>query len=76
MNFDMEISLKEMGIIMLPITGTLLGLVYAGLIYWLDSALAKLRYSGAILENSIVADGRLLLDLLVGASLVIDHRGN
>lgn len=55
---------------LLPVTGTLLGLVYAGLIYWFQGALERFEYSRDLLEDMLTADGRLLLDLLVGASLV------
>lgn len=77
---DVSLSLTELGNVLLPVNGTLLGLVYAGLIYWLDGGLSKLEFTRSILEDSLIADGKVLLDLLVGASIislfaVIDSRG-
>ena len=65
-----NLSLKETGIIMLPVTGTLLGLVYAAFIYWLQGAFAQLEHTRSLLEDLLVANGKVLLDLLVGASVV------
>jgi len=65
-----NLSFKETGIIMLPVTGTLLGLVYAAFIYWLQGGFAKLEHTRSLLEDLLVANGKVLLDLLVGASVV------
>lgn len=64
------VSLKETAKIMLPVTGTLLGLVYIALIYWLQGGLSRLEYTKTLLEDLLIADGKVLLDLLVGVSLV------
>lgn len=64
------ISLKDAAAIMLPTTATLLGLVYAGLIFWLQSGFAGLEYSASVLRPIITANGKILLDLLVGATAV------
>jgi hypothetical protein len=48
----------------------LLGLVYIALIYWLQGGLSRLEHTKTILEDLLIADGKVLLDLLVGASLV------
>ena len=63
-------SLREISAVLLPVAGTLLGLVYAGLIYWFQGALERLTYTKDLLEDLIAAHGKILLDLLVGASLV------
>jgi len=55
---------------MLPVTATLLGLVYAGLAYWLQTGFSKLRFTRHILEDLVKDYGKILLDLLVGASIV------
>ena len=55
---------------MLPVTGTLLGLVYIALIYWLQGGLSRLEHTKTLLEDLLIADGKVLLDLLVGVSLV------
>lgn len=70
--FDLHISitLKDAAMIMLPTTATLLGLVYAGLIFWLQSGFAGLEYSASVLRPLITANGKTLLDLLVGATAV------
>ena len=64
------VSLKETAQIMLPVTGMLLGLVYVALIYWLQGGLSRLEHTKTLLEDLLIADGKVLLDLLVGASLV------
>ena len=64
------VSLKETAKIMLPVTGTLLGLVYIALIYWLQGGLSRLEHTKTLLEDLLIADGKVLLDLLVGVSLV------
>lgn len=69
-HLDVSLSLSGLGNILLPVNGTLLGLVYAGLIYWLEGGLSRLEYTRSILEDSLVADGKVLLDLLVGASII------
>ena len=55
---------------MLPVTGTLLGLVYAGLIYWFQGPLDRLQHSRGLLEDILASHGKVLLDFLVGASLL------
>lgn len=65
-----SLYLNDLGKIMLPVTGTLLGLVYAALIYWLQKGFSKLEYTRTLLEDLLMADGKILLDLLVGASVV------
>ena len=62
--------MRELSSFLLPVTGTLLGLVYAGLIYWFQGALGRLQYSRAFLEDILAAHGKVLRDLLVGASLL------
>jgi len=72
MNFILElpITFKELSKIILPVTGTLLGLVYTGQIYWLQSGIEKLEHSKDLLENIIITTGRTVLNLLTAASLV------
>jgi hypothetical protein len=65
-----SINLNDLGKIMLPVTGTLLGLVYAALIYWLQKGFSRLEHTRTLLEDLLVANGKILLDLLVGASVV------
>lgn len=69
-NPTISLTIKETGIIMLPVTGTLLGLVYAALIYWLQGGLSKLEYSKTLLEDLMIADAKILLDLLIGSSIL------
>ncbi len=69
-NPNITLSLKETGSIMLPITGTLLGLVYAAFIYWLQGGFSKLEFTKTLLEDLMIADARVLLDLLIGASAI------
>ncbi len=69
-NPNISLTTKETGTIMLPVTGTLLGLVYAALIYWLQGGLSKLEYSKTLLEDLMIADARVLLDLLMGSSML------
>ena len=63
-------TVRELSSFLLPVTGTLLGLVYAGLIYWFQGALGRLQYSHAFLEDILASHGKVLLDFLVGASLL------
>jgi len=63
-------TVQQLSSLLLPLTGTLLGLVYAGLIYWFQGALDRLTYSRGFLEEILAAHGKVLLDLLVGASLL------
>jgi hypothetical protein len=65
-----SLNLNDLGKIMLPVTGTLLGLVYAALIYWLQKGFSRLEHTRTLLEDLLIADGKILLDLLVGASVV------
>lgn len=69
-NPPVVVSLKETAKIMLPVTGMLLGLVYIALIYWLQGGLSRLEHTKTILEDLLIANGKVLLDLLFGASLV------
>lgn len=69
-NPPVAVSLKETAKIMLPVTGMLLGLVYVALIYWLQGGLSRLEHTKTLLEDLLIANGRVLLDLLFGASLV------
>ncbi|KKG83065.1 hypothetical protein [Methanosarcina mazei] len=63
-------TLSEMGEIVLPVTGVLLGLVYTAHIYWLQGGFSKLEYTKSLLEDLLVADGKIILDLLIGASVI------
>ncbi|MDD4111179.1 MAG: hypothetical protein PHS54_06530 [Clostridia bacterium] len=65
-----NLTSQEFGIIILPITGVLLGLVYAAHIYWLQGGFSKLEYTRNILENLMISGGKIVLDLLIGASIV------
>lgn len=65
-----NITLSNFGIIILPITGVLLGLVYSAHIYWLQGGFSKLEYTKNLLEDLIVADGKIVLDMLIGASVI------
>jgi hypothetical protein len=67
-NPSIPISLKDVATLMLPTTAALLGLVYAALIFWLQGGFAGLEYSASILRPLISANGKVLLDLLVGAT--------
>lgn len=67
---DISLSLQELGNIMLPVVGTLLGLIYAALIYWLEGGFSKLEHTRGMLEESLASDGKVLLDLLVGATAI------
>ena len=67
-NFDK--SLSEIGGIVLPVTGVLLGLVYTAHIYWLQGSFSKLEYTRNLLEDLLVAEGKIVLDLLIGASVI------
>ena len=67
---DISLTLKEIGGFMLPVTGTILGLIYAALIYWLQGGLSRLEYSKSLVEESLINSARILLDLLVGASVI------
>jgi len=69
-NPPVAVSLKETAKIMLPVSGMLLGLVYVALIYWLQGGLSRLEHTKTILEDLLIANGKVLLDLLFGASLV------
>lgn len=73
-NFILELnfnkSLSEVGEIILPVTGVLLGLVYTTHIYWLQSGFSKLEHTKDLLQDLLVAEGRIILDLLIGASVV------
>jgi hypothetical protein len=64
------LSLKDAATIMLPVTAALLGLIYAGLIFWLQGGFAGLEYTASILRPVISSSGKVVLDLLVGATAV------
>lgn len=70
LNPPVTVSLNETAKIMLPITGTLLGLVFVASIYWLQSGFSRFEYAKTLLEDSLIANVKVLLDLLIGASLV------
>lgn len=69
-NPDLPISFRDLSGVILPVSVTLLGLVYAGLIYWFQGTIERLKYAAELLEDVISANGKIILDLLVGASLV------
>jgi hypothetical protein len=69
-NPPVTVSLKETAKIMLPVTGMLLGLVYVTLIYWLQGGLSRLEHTKTILEDLLTANGKVIVDLLFGASLM------
>ena len=50
---------------MLPTAGTLLGLVYAANIYWLQDGISRLEFSRSILEELIISNAKIILDLLI-----------
>jgi hypothetical protein len=52
------------------VTGVLLGLVYSAHIYWLQGGFSKLEYTKNLLEDLLVAEGKIVLDLLIGASVI------
>jgi hypothetical protein len=62
---NIPLTLKEAGNIMLPIAGTLLGLVYAANIYWLQDGIKRLEFSRSILEELIISNAKIILDLLI-----------
>lgn len=62
---NIPLTLKETGNIMLPIAGTLLGLVYAANIYWLQDGISRLEFSRSALEELIVSNAKIILDLLI-----------
>lgn len=66
----LPVDLRNLSKVILPVSGTLLGLVYAGLIYWFQGALDRLTYTSKLLEDIVSINGKVLLDLLVGVSLV------
>jgi hypothetical protein len=55
---------------MLPVVAALLGLVYAGLIFWLQGGFAGLEYTASLLRPVISSSGKVVVDLLVGATAV------
>lgn len=63
-------TVRDLGSFLLPVTASLLGLVYAGLIYWFQGALEKLTHSRTFLEDILAAHGKVLLDFLAFASLL------
>ena len=70
LNPPVTVSLNETAKIMLPITGTLLGLVFVASIYWLQSGFSRLEYTTTLIEDYFIANIKVLLDLLIGTSLV------
>lgn len=69
-NPDLPIVLNDVAATLLPVSATLLGLVYAGLIFWFQGALKELRHTRDLVEDLIAPHGKTLLDLLVGIGLV------
>lgn len=63
-------SLSEIGEIILPVAGVLLGLVYSAHIYWLEGGFSKLEYTRNLVEDLFLAEGKIVLDLLIGASVI------
>lgn len=64
------VSLRETARIMLPVTATLLGLVYVTLSSWLQGGLSRLENTKSLFEELVTARGKVIVDLLLGASLV------
>jgi len=64
------VSLEETAKIMLPVTGMLLGLVYVTLSSWLQGGLSLLEHTKPLFEDLVAARGKVIVDLLFGASLV------
>ncbi|MDD2754372.1 MAG: hypothetical protein PHS80_02475 [Methanothrix sp.] len=62
---NIPLTLKDAGNIMLPTAGTLLGLVYAANIYWLQDGISRLEFSRSILEELIISNAKIILDLLI-----------
>lgn len=67
---NLGVTFEELSRLLLPITGTLLGLVYAGLTYWTKAVAGQFKYSRDLIEDIIMAHGRILIDLLVGMSAI------
>ncbi|EKR54599.1 hypothetical protein [Leptospira interrogans] len=63
-------KLTDISIIVLPVSGTLLGLVYAAFIYWLQGGFSRFSFNNEIFEDVLVSDVKVLLDLLVGAGSI------
>ena len=64
------LSFANLGNILLPISGTILGLVYAGMTYWLRTVGSQFEYAADLLEDIIRSYAKVLIDLLVGVSLI------
>jgi hypothetical protein len=64
------IGLKDASSIFLPVGSALLGLVFAGLIFWLQGGFAGLEYTSDILRPLILTAGKVVLDLLVATTAV------
>jgi hypothetical protein len=64
------LPLKDTGEVMLPTTGTLLGLIYAANIYWLQGGISRLESTRSLLEDLIISNARITLDLLIGAAAI------
>lgn len=67
---QIDVAARDVALVILPITGTLLGLVYAGLIYWLQGGISQLAHTRSIVGDLMDAQGRCLLDVMVGATAV------
>ncbi len=55
---------------LLPISATLLGLIYVASIYWLQSGFQELEFSKSILEDVLMTNAKVLFDLLISNSLI------
>lgn len=69
-NPQFPLSFANLGNILLPISGTILGLVYAGMTYWLRTVGSQFEYAADLLEDIIRSYAKVLIDLLVGVSLI------
>lgn len=67
---ELGVALQDLAAVLLPVAGTLLGLVYAGLIFWFQGALQGLEFTRDLIEDLVAPHGKVLLDLLVGVGLV------
>ncbi|WP_430882457.1 hypothetical protein [Fusibacter sp. JL216-2] len=69
-NYTTENNLIEISKYILPISATLLGLIYVASIYWLQSGFQELEYSKSLLEDILITNAKLLFDLLIGNSII------
>lgn len=70
LNPVISLDLKGAGAIVLPLAGTLLGLVYAANIYWLQEGISRLEITRSMLEDIIIYNAKIILDLLIAAATV------